>query len=80
MAAPTLADIDADPDLEVVINTAHSGFVAYDLPGTAEARILWGTGRGDLQRTGLAPEPILFEDDFETGDTSLWSEHHPRID
>jgi uncharacterized repeat protein (TIGR01451 family) len=52
LAAPTLADIDGDPDLELVLNTAHSGFVAYDLPGTANARILWGTGRGNYQRTG----------------------------
>jgi len=53
LAAPTLANIDADPDLEVVLNTAHSGFVAYDLPGTADARILWGTGRGSYLRTGV---------------------------
>jgi uncharacterized repeat protein (TIGR01451 family) len=52
LAAPTLADIDGDPDLELVLNTAHSGFVAYDLPGTADARVLWGTGRGNYQRTG----------------------------
>ncbi|MFL7791194.1 MAG: FG-GAP-like repeat-containing protein [Anaerolineae bacterium] len=52
LAAPTLANIDSDPDLEVVLNTAHSGFVAYDLPGTANARVLWGTGRGNYQRTG----------------------------
>jgi len=52
LAAPTLATIDDDADLEVVLNTAHSGFVAYDLPGTANARILWGTGRGNYQRTG----------------------------
>ena len=52
LAAPTLANIDADADLELVLNTAHSGFVAYDLPGTADARILWGTGRGSYQRTG----------------------------
>ncbi|MBK7894589.1 MAG: VCBS repeat-containing protein [Anaerolineaceae bacterium] len=52
MAAPTLANIDADADLELVLNTAHSGVVAYDLPGTADARVLWGTGRGNYQRTG----------------------------
>ncbi len=52
LAAPTLADIDGDPDLEVVLNTAHSGLVAYDLPGTAEARILWGTGRWNYRRSG----------------------------
>jgi uncharacterized repeat protein (TIGR01451 family) len=52
MAAPTLANIDADADLEIVINTAHSGLVAYDLPGSANARVLWGTGRGNFQRSG----------------------------
>ncbi|MFZ5915546.1 MAG: FG-GAP-like repeat-containing protein [Chloroflexota bacterium] len=59
LAAPTLADIDGDPDLEVVLNTAHSGFVAYDLPGTAGARVLWGTGRGNTRRTGaILPGPL----------------------
>ena len=55
LAAPTLADIDGDPDLEVVLNTAHSGFVAYDLPGSAGAQILWGTGRGNYWRDGFLP-------------------------
>ena len=54
LAAPTLADIDGDPDLELVLNTAHSGIVAYDLPDTADARILWGTGRGNYHRNGLS--------------------------
>jgi uncharacterized repeat protein (TIGR01451 family) len=52
LPAPTLANIDADPDLEVVLLTAHSGVVAYDLPGTANATILWGTGRENYQRDG----------------------------
>jgi hypothetical protein len=55
LAAPTLANIDADADLEIVVNTAHSGLVAYDLPGTAKARVLWGTGRGNYRRTGTPP-------------------------
>jgi uncharacterized repeat protein (TIGR01451 family) len=52
LPAPTLDNVDGDADLELVLNTAHSGFVVYDLPGTASARILWGTGRGNYQRTG----------------------------
>ena len=55
LAAPTLANIDGDPDLEVVLNTAHSGIVAYDLPGSASAEILWGTGRGNFWRDGYIP-------------------------
>lgn len=54
LAAPTLANLDGDADWEVVLNTAHAGFVAYDLPGTANARILWGTGRGSQWRNGVA--------------------------
>jgi len=52
LPAPTLANIDADPDLEVVLLTAHSGVAAYDLPGTENAALLWGTGRGNYFRDG----------------------------
>jgi uncharacterized repeat protein (TIGR01451 family) len=45
--------------LEIVLNTAHSGFVAYDMPDTAGARVLWGTGRGNYQRTGSTLEGSL---------------------
>lgn len=50
LAAPTLANIDNDPDLELIINTANSGVVVYKLPGTVSARVLWGTGRGSFLR------------------------------
>jgi len=50
LPAPTLANVDSDADLEVVINTAYAGVVVYDLPGTAGARILWSTGRGSYRR------------------------------
>jgi hypothetical protein len=55
LGAPTVANIDADADLEVVVGTSHSGVVAYDLPSSASARVLWGTGRGSNKRTGVAP-------------------------
>lgn len=74
MAAPTLDDIDGDPDLEIVIQTAHSGFLAYDLPGTASARVLWRTGRGGYRRAGVVEPTFLFADGFESGDTANWSE------
>ncbi len=60
LGAPTIANIDSDPDMEIVVGTSHSGVVAYDLPGSASARVLWGTGRGSYARTGVAPEvPLL---------------------
>jgi hypothetical protein len=57
LAAPTLANLDADPDLEVILNTAHAGLVAYDLPGTGNAIVLWATGRGSYYRAGTAGPP-----------------------
>ncbi len=74
MACPTIANIDADDDLEIVVQTANSGVVAYDLPGTSNAQILWHTGRGNFLRNGLAPDlDLLFNDSFESGSTSAWS-------
>jgi hypothetical protein len=61
LAAPTLANIDDDADLEAVIGTISSGAVAYDLPNTANARVLWGTGRGSFARTGTPAEPSCFK-------------------
>lgn len=55
LGAPTIANIDNDADMELVLGTSASGAVAYDLPNTANARVLWGTGRGNYQRTGVAP-------------------------
>jgi hypothetical protein len=52
LPAPTLADIDGDGELEAVLNSAHSGVLAYDLPGTTHARVLWRTGRGCFLRNG----------------------------
>jgi uncharacterized repeat protein (TIGR01451 family) len=52
LAAPTLANIDNDANLEIVVNTVYAGLVAYDVPGSENAKILWGTGRGNYQRTG----------------------------
>ncbi len=45
MAAPTLADIDGDGNLEMVISTVFSGIVAYTLPDTSQAKVYWSAGR-----------------------------------
>ena len=54
LGAPTIANIDSDPDLELVVGTLASGVVAYKLPNSANARIAWGTGRASYTRTGVA--------------------------
>jgi hypothetical protein len=77
LAAPTIANLDSDPDFELVVGTSASGAVAYDLPGTAGARILWGTGRGTFLRNGTVDTAPLFWDDFEAGTTARWSSQQP---
>jgi Calx-beta domain/FG-GAP-like repeat len=68
LGAPTLANLDADAGLEVVVGTTASGAVAYDLPGTANARVLWGTGRGGVRRTGGLEQPFLTIDDVSVAE------------
>jgi hypothetical protein len=65
MAAPTVADIDGDGDLEIVISLKDrvaggnlSGVQIYDVPGSSDNCVMWGTGRGGLLRQG-AYQPQL---------------------
>lgn len=71
LPAPTLANIDSDPDLEIILLTAHSGVVAYDLPDTSNATIQWSTGRGDYQRDGNLSNATLPTLRDSTKSTSL---------
>ena len=85
LAAPTLANIDDDADLEIVVNTAHSGVVAYDLPGTFQANVHWPTGRGNYYRNGFAADDSFSPDldgdgDVDGGDLAILADHQDRID
>ena len=66
LPAPTIANIDMDSDYELLINTINSGFIAYDLPGSARARIQWQSGRnrgGQLeQNISIVPMMYLLMD------------------
>ncbi len=45
--------------------TSASGVVAFDLRGTAGARVLWRTGRGGYRRTGTTGFFSLTIDDVQ---------------
>jgi hypothetical protein len=61
MAAPSVADLDGDGELELVISLKDSlggsdgGVQIWDLPGSADNCVLWGTGRGGALRQGYVP-------------------------
>ncbi len=61
MAAPSVADLDGDGQLELVVSLKDSlggsdgGVQIWDLPGSSSNCVLWGTGRGGLLRQGYVP-------------------------
>ncbi|MBN2195044.1 MAG: VCBS repeat-containing protein [Polyangiaceae bacterium] len=61
MAAPSVADLDGDGQLELVVSLKDSlggsegGVQIWDLPGSAPNCVLWGTGRGGPLRQGYVP-------------------------
>jgi hypothetical protein len=54
-AAPSIADIDGDGALEIVLLTFDHGLDIYTVPGSGEKCMAWPTGRGNLQRNGQGP-------------------------
>jgi hypothetical protein len=61
MAAPTVADVDGDGKLEIVISLKDAlggglgGVQIWDVPGATTNCVLWGTGRRDWLRRGYVP-------------------------
>jgi len=61
MAAPSVADLDGDGQLELVVSLKDSlggsdgGVQIWDLPGSSDNCVLWGTGRGNWLRQGYVP-------------------------
>lgn len=90
LGAPTLADIDTNGDLELVVGTISTGMMAYDLPGASGGEILWSTGRGSYLRNGAMETPLpeltidfeLNQSDYRAGDILRGSLglHNPRND
>jgi len=60
MAVPTIADVDGDGTLEILVSLkdggAAGGSVAvFTVPGSAPNCLLWPTGRANLLRSGYVP-------------------------
>jgi hypothetical protein len=54
-AAPTVADLTGDGQLEIFAQTFDHAMDVFTVPGSAENCLLWATARGGPLRTG-APE------------------------
>jgi hypothetical protein len=51
-AAPSIADLDGDGRLEIVLSTFDHGIDVYRVPGSDAKHVPWPTARGGLLRTG----------------------------
>jgi hypothetical protein len=62
MAAPTIADVDNDGVLEIIVSLKDTigkgagGVQIFDVPSAKSGRLEWPTGRGNYLRTGLFKE------------------------
>jgi hypothetical protein len=54
-AAPSVADLDGDGNLEIVLLTFDHGVDVYTVPGSGTGCLPWPTGRGNLLRNGQGP-------------------------
>ena len=54
-AAPSVADLDGDGNLEIVLLTFDHGVDVYTIPGSGTECLPWLTGRGNLLRNGQGP-------------------------
>jgi hypothetical protein len=54
-AAPSIADIDGDGHLEIVVTTIDHGLDVFRVPGSDAKTLPWPTGRGSLLRSGTGP-------------------------
>lgn len=59
-AAPTLADLDGDCDIEIVAGSQAGVLYVWDLPAPYQpSQMPWPTARHDFQRTGYVGTPVI---------------------
>jgi hypothetical protein len=51
-AAPTIADLEGDGQLEILVQTFDHGMDIFTVPGSSDTCLLWTTARGGPLRTG----------------------------
>jgi hypothetical protein len=54
-AAPSIADLDGDGRLEIVLTSFDHGIDVFTVPGSGTGCLPWPTGRGSLLRNGAPP-------------------------
>lgn len=54
-SAPTIADLDGDGQLEILVQTFEHGIDVFTVPGSGKACLLWPNSRGNLLRNGMGP-------------------------
>jgi hypothetical protein len=57
LAAPTVADLDGDGQLEILVQTLDHGVDVFRVPGSAANCLAWSQARGGPLRTGKAHGP-----------------------
>lgn len=58
LAAPTIADVDGDGTLEILVLTLDHGIDVFSVPGSADNCLLWPTGRANYRRDGAGPHAV----------------------
>jgi hypothetical protein len=56
--APSVADVDGDGTLEIVLLTFDHGVDVFNVPGSGSKCLPWPTGRGNLLRNGQGPATV----------------------
>jgi hypothetical protein len=54
-SAPTIADLDGDGQLEILVQTFEHGIDVFTVPGSGKACTPWANARGNLLRNGMGP-------------------------
>jgi hypothetical protein len=54
-SAPTVADLDGDGQLEILVQTFEHGIDVLTVPGSGKACLPWANSRGNLLRNGMGP-------------------------